>query len=307
MNTHLALEILKHNGLYGLYEPDGCLCAYVSLHGVTVQVSCHKSAHTVYVYGSAMEPDPKGLEAIARWVLTQLDTVQHPGYAAGFKIRFRDPCFDHKCAWCHRPKKDEQEYLCQSCRKDTVAAAAYPWMLDGFMPRGFSKGPVEFADMTGKQDPGYINFLNFPKEGNSYQYRSSNIDGYFADDAKIDFNPRIKAIPLPDWWTPSPVNWRSSDLNWLGAPDPAAAYKGPASMVIATGTYSSIAHLIRTPQNNKCTHVYPPANQRDNHTTFLKPKGPKGDMTVKWDAQLCVKCGNVRDGVWVTVSWEHKA
>lgn len=307
MNTQQALSILKHNGLYGLYAPDGCLCAHVSFHGVTIDVSCHKSAHTLRVFGQQIDPDPKGLEEVAKLVLEQMDTIQgSKGYSAGYTVLFREAVFDNKCCWCHAPKAYEQEYLCQKCRKSRAEAdAAYPWMLDGFMKAGFSKGPVEFEDMTGKPDPGYINFLNFPKEGNPYQYRSPNIDGYFVDDAKIDFNPRTKAIP--DWVAPSPGNWRSSKLDWLGAPDPAAAYKGPASMVMATGTYSSLTHLIRTPQNNKCAHVYPPVNQGDSHTTFLKPKGPKGDMTIKCEAQLCVKCGNVKDGVWVTVSWERKA
>lgn len=50
-----ALDLIKQVGIYGLCYSDGCPCTNFEVHGVSVDVSCHKSDHCIRVYSCSAD------------------------------------------------------------------------------------------------------------------------------------------------------------------------------------------------------------------------------------------------------------
>ena len=156
MNDKLALALILQHGIYGLGGSDGCRCTHFFVQGIWVDVSCHKSEHSVRVYSDYLERDPLALEPIAREVLRQIArSVESWGtpeeeaieIASRYRIRFCDfstdnvngrregekYVWDHKCSYCGKPRLNAAAYLCDDCLKRPEAVSCYPWTADGFM------------------------------------------------------------------------------------------------------------------------------------------------------------------------------
>lgn len=131
MNGIKALELIRSIGIYGLCESDGCPCCYFEIHGVHVNVSCHKSEHRIRVYSHHIFADPFELEPIAIEVAVQVGRE-------GYSVRFCDYGKDHKgtngtCCYCGKPRSDKEAYLCVPCLSKPEARGSYPWGLKGNM------------------------------------------------------------------------------------------------------------------------------------------------------------------------------
>jgi hypothetical protein len=143
MNAEKALKLIKELGIYGLAESDGCPCCHFNIHGIFIDVSCHKSEHTIRVYSHYMFHNPFDLEPIAEEVHRQV------GISNPYKIRFCEYSCDHvgghwegkhpnskwmktqKCCYCSAPRPDEEAYLCEKCLTKSEARSAYPWGVKG--------------------------------------------------------------------------------------------------------------------------------------------------------------------------------
>jgi len=131
MNGIKALDLIKSQGIYGLCESDGCPCCWFEIHGVNVEVSCHKSERSIRVFSHHLYRNPFHLEPIAVEVACQIGRD-------GYKIRFCEYACDHtgdngKCCYCSNPRKDKEAYLCPKCLKNPDARGSYPWGLVGNM------------------------------------------------------------------------------------------------------------------------------------------------------------------------------
>ena len=136
--------LIRRYGLYNLGGADGCACVNFSLSGFEVDVSCHKSEHTVRIIGSSSSPEE--VETVAAAVLADLR------FAEDYAVRFCEWGSDHhngrwedrvwveeyKCCYCGEPRAEKDAYLCVSCRHKEEAVARYPWgiVLPGDVRRG---------------------------------------------------------------------------------------------------------------------------------------------------------------------------
>jgi hypothetical protein len=90
--TERAVQFIREIGVYRLSPPDGCPCAQFGVHGLVVQVSCHKSGKYVTVEAEScdyMGDSEERLRPIADEVLRQVDAYYDADgeYAATFEVR----------------------------------------------------------------------------------------------------------------------------------------------------------------------------------------------------------------------------
>lgn len=152
VNKDKAIALLRQHGLDGLGGHDGCDCCYFNIQGVEINISCHKSGHSIRVY--ANDRIAEELEAIAKEVQAQMLADYHKWENAEpeervhkFRVRFCEYTDDHtggrwegtkyidhaKCCWCSAPREDRQAYLCPSCLQKPEAIQMFPWTGDGFL------------------------------------------------------------------------------------------------------------------------------------------------------------------------------
>lgn len=119
-----ALALIRRFGIFGLGGSDGCYCCHFSIHGISIDVSCHKSEHCVRVHSGYLGFKDSNLFSIADEVLSQL-----PNGGERYRVRFCAYSFDHvnghrdngewvesyKCVYCEKPRVDPNAYLCGGC------------------------------------------------------------------------------------------------------------------------------------------------------------------------------------------------
>lgn len=119
-----TLALIRRFGIFGLGGSDGCYCCNFSIHGISIDVSCHKSEHCVRIHTGCLGFSDSALFMIADEVLSQL-----PDGGERYRVRFCDYSCDHvnghwdkgkwvesyKCVYCSKPRADRDAYLCGTC------------------------------------------------------------------------------------------------------------------------------------------------------------------------------------------------
>jgi hypothetical protein len=93
-----VVDLIREVGIYRLSGYDGCPCANFEVQSVSVDVSCHKSDHSVRVHSHHMDYcddkyrlDTSLFQPIVEEVLRQVDAHYDAGgeYAKGFAVKFQ--------------------------------------------------------------------------------------------------------------------------------------------------------------------------------------------------------------------------
>lgn len=117
MNADKALALVKSVGIYGLAGTDGCLCMSCAVQGVSIDVSCRKSASgipgyrgtVVRVWSRHLDFDAKALQVIADEVVLQISEETQRVVTRLCEWRIDE---SQLCAYCEKPREDAAGYLC---------------------------------------------------------------------------------------------------------------------------------------------------------------------------------------------------
>jgi hypothetical protein len=130
------IYFIEKYGLYRIGGSDGCNCVHLKLCAFEIDVSCHKSEHTIRVYSDDLGRNPKDLEILMGVVVSQDEAFQD------YAKRYCGYQYDHlngrwendvwidemKCCYCGKPRFVKDDYLCESCKTKPNARAYYPWI-----------------------------------------------------------------------------------------------------------------------------------------------------------------------------------
>lgn len=132
-----TVGLIRKHGLYGLSGDEGCECYSFQVQGIFVDVSCHRSEHSIRVYSHHLCSDPLGLEMVAKEVISQLNKAEST-MDTSYRLRFCEYSMDNhkqgsRCCYCAKPRVSKETYLCEACQQKKEALRSYPWTKDGFI------------------------------------------------------------------------------------------------------------------------------------------------------------------------------
>jgi hypothetical protein len=124
LNSVKAVEVIKHFGIYGLCDGDGCSCCHFEIQAIEVHVSCRKSngakpeefwGTMIRVHSAHLECMPADLELVAREVVRQ---VKESEPEVPYMVRYSSYEQDAKvaCVYCTKPRERYEDYLCKACK-----------------------------------------------------------------------------------------------------------------------------------------------------------------------------------------------